>query len=114
MVSEADSKSQVVVAVADTMVALNAVYVKCNILHGNISDRAILLQQTVDRIKGVLAEFDYASYAGANAVELPELMLFQSICSLMDPKAAHTFLDDWESILYLVCWLGTFGVNQAQ
>ncbi|KAJ2418838.1 hypothetical protein GGF41_004883, partial [Coemansia sp. RSA 2531] len=114
MISEADSESQVIVAVADTMVALNAVYVKCNILHGNISDRAILLQQTVDGIKGVLAEFDYASYAGANADELPELMLFQSMRSLEDPKAVRTLLDDCESLLYLVCWLGTFGVNKAQ
>ncbi|KAJ2067895.1 hypothetical protein GGI03_002038 [Coemansia sp. RSA 2337] len=116
MISEADSESQVIVAVADTMVALNAVYVKCNILHGNISDRAILLQQTVDGIKGVLAEFDYASYAGdgAGAVEAPELMLFQSIRSLDNPRAIRTPLDDCESLLYLVCWLGTFGVNQAQ
>ncbi|KAJ2041501.1 hypothetical protein IW146_008551 [Coemansia sp. RSA 922] len=114
MISKAENQSQVVVAVADAMTVLNAAYVKCNILHGNISNRAILLQQTVDGIKGVLAEFDYASYAGADADESPELMLFQSIRSLDNPRAIRTPLDDCESLLYLMCWLGTFGINQAQ
>ncbi|KAJ2437775.1 hypothetical protein GGI03_009170 [Coemansia sp. RSA 2337] len=98
------------------MTALNAAYDKCKILHGNVNDRAILVQQTVDGIKGVLAEFDYANYAGAgaNAVESPELMPFQSIRSLDNPRAVRTPLDDGESLLNLVCWLGSFGVNKAQ
>ncbi|KAJ2419593.1 hypothetical protein GGF41_004577 [Coemansia sp. RSA 2531] len=114
MISEAENQSQVVVAVADAMIALNAAYDKCKILHGNISNRAILLQQTVDGIRGVLAEFDYACYAGVAAVESPELMLFQSMRSLDNPRVVRTFLDDCESLLYLVCWLGTFGINKAE
>ncbi|KAJ2042907.1 hypothetical protein H4S04_007052 [Coemansia sp. S16] len=115
-ISEADNQCQVVVAVADAMAALNAAYEKCKILHGSISNRAILLQQTADGIKGVLAEFDYANYAGAgaNAVESPEPMLFQSIRCLENPEIIRTFLDDCESLLNLVCWLGSFGVNKAQ
>ncbi|KAJ2877680.1 hypothetical protein H4R27_006116 [Coemansia aciculifera] len=38
--------------------------------------------QTADGVKGVLGEFAYVSYSGDNAVEVPELMLFQSIRSL--------------------------------
>ncbi|KAJ2073084.1 hypothetical protein GGH13_002244 [Coemansia sp. S155-1] len=115
MISEADNQSQVVVAVVDAMIALNAAYAKCKILHGSISDRAILLQQTVDGIKGVLAEFDYACYAddSSGVDKVPELMLFQSMRSLENLGAVRTLLDDLESLLYLVCWLGTFGVNQA-
>ncbi|KAJ2811869.1 hypothetical protein H4S07_001783 [Coemansia furcata] len=113
MISAADNPSQVVVAIADAMAALNAAYDKCKILHGNISDRAILIQQTADGVKGVLADFDYASYAGDTGVDTPELMLFQSIHSLENPGAIRTSLDDCESLFYLVCWLGTFGVNQA-
>ncbi|KAJ2039065.1 hypothetical protein H4S03_001938 [Coemansia sp. S3946] len=86
MIFKADSESQVIVAVTDAMVALNAVYVKCNILHGNISNRAIWLQKMAKGVKGVLAEFDYAFYAGANAVEALELMLFQSMHSLDNPR----------------------------
>ncbi|KAJ2752645.1 hypothetical protein GGI19_003694, partial [Coemansia pectinata] len=116
MISEADNQSQVVVAIVDTMVALNAAYAKCKILHGSISDRAILLQKTVNGIKGVLADFDYASYASSisGAAEAPEPKLFQSIRCLEDPRAVRMLLDDLESLLYLVCWLGTFGINRAQ
>ncbi|KAJ2812771.1 hypothetical protein H4S07_001170 [Coemansia furcata] len=114
MISAADNPSQVVVAVADAMAALNAAYVKGKILHGNISDRAILIQQTADGVKGVLADFDYASYAGDSTVETLELMIFQSIRSLEDAEAIRTPLDDGESLLYLVCWLGTFGINRVE
>ncbi|KAJ2082247.1 hypothetical protein GGI09_004657 [Coemansia sp. S100] len=115
-ISEADNQCQVIVVVADAMAALNTVYAKCKILHSNISNRAILLQQTVDRIRGILAEFDYACYASdsSGVDKVPELMLFQSIHSLEDPKAVRTLLDDLESLLYLVCWLGSFGINQAE
>ncbi|KAJ2832764.1 hypothetical protein FBU31_002024 [Coemansia sp. 'formosensis'] len=114
MISAADNPSQVVVAIADAMAALNAAYVKCKIFHGNISDRAILIQETTGGVKGVLADFDYASFAGDTGVEMPELMLFQSIHSLENPRATRTSLDDCESLLYLVCWLGTFGINPTQ
>ncbi|KAJ2885176.1 hypothetical protein IWW38_005348, partial [Coemansia aciculifera] len=45
-ISAADNPSQVVVAIADAMTALAATHKKCNIVHGNISDRAILFQMT--------------------------------------------------------------------
>ncbi|KAJ2467329.1 hypothetical protein GGI03_001626 [Coemansia sp. RSA 2337] len=144
MISAADNPSQVVIAIADAMVALNAAFVKCKILHGNLSDRAIQFQRTVDGIRGVLAEFDYASYAGASPdatrAEAPELMLFRSIRSLesqivpeddtdnaddtddmdMDMNdrehvlAPFNQLDDWESVLIIICVLGTFGINKAK
>ncbi|KAJ2067679.1 hypothetical protein GGH13_005214 [Coemansia sp. S155-1] len=82
LVSAADNPNQIVVASADAKVALKEAYVKCKILHGNISDRAILFQAMADGVKGVLGEFDYASHAENSAVESPELMLFQSIRSL--------------------------------
>ncbi|KAJ2243119.1 hypothetical protein GGI13_006713, partial [Coemansia sp. RSA 455] len=113
-VSAADNPDQIVVAIADAMVALNEAYVKCKILHGHISDRAILFQETADGVKGVLGEFDYAFYSGDSAVESQELMLFQSVRRLENAGTSSTRLDDWESILYLVCWLGTFGINPTQ
>ncbi|KAJ2118063.1 hypothetical protein IW146_000199 [Coemansia sp. RSA 922] len=96
------------------MVALNEAYVKFEILYSNINNRAILFQETARRVKGVLGEFDYASYSENSAVESPELMLFQSIRSLKGIVTSSTRLDDWESILYLMCWLGTFGINPTQ
>ncbi|KAJ2025851.1 hypothetical protein GGI06_000414 [Coemansia sp. S85] len=113
-ISAATNQNQVVVAIADAMEALNAAYVKCNIVHGNISDQAIFLKETADGIKGVLAEFGYASFADDNVNKSPELKVFQFIRSLEKPGAVRTRLDDWESILYLACWLGTFGINCEQ
>ncbi|KAJ1816609.1 hypothetical protein LPJ60_005238, partial [Coemansia sp. RSA 2675] len=113
-ISAATDQNQVVVAITDAMEALNAAYVKCNTIHGNISDQAIWPKETADGIKGVLAEFDYASFADDYVTESPELKAFQSIRSLEKPGAVRTRLGDWESILYLVCWLGAFGVNCEQ
>ncbi|KAJ2834346.1 hypothetical protein FBU31_001781 [Coemansia sp. 'formosensis'] len=132
IISMATDPNQVVVAVADAMVALNEAYVKRKIIHGNITDQAIHFQKTANGVKGVLAEFDYASYAGGSSdstsAELPEQMLFQSIRtlerqippetpSLFDKEHANgqsTRLDDCESILYIICVLGTFGINRAK
>ncbi|KAJ2820786.1 hypothetical protein FBU31_005112, partial [Coemansia sp. 'formosensis'] len=115
-ISAADDPNQVVVAIADAMIALNEAYTKCKIVHGNISDQAILFLKSADGVKGVLAEFGYASYIGdsPHAVEAPELIRFKSIRSLENPGATRTRLDDWESILYLICWLGIFGINATQ
>ncbi|KAJ2075561.1 hypothetical protein GGH13_000521 [Coemansia sp. S155-1] len=52
MISAADNPSQVVIAIADAMVALNAAFVKCKVLHGNLSDQAIQFQKTADGIRG--------------------------------------------------------------
>ncbi|KAJ2887208.1 hypothetical protein H4R27_000004 [Coemansia aciculifera] len=132
MISAAANPSQVVIAIADAMVALDAAYAKCKILHGNLSDRAIQFQKTADGIRGVLADFDYVSYssdsADATKADVPELMLFQSIRALerlVGPEvrgmrsrvyalAPFNRLDNWESILYIVCMLGTFGINPTR
>ncbi|KAJ2409792.1 hypothetical protein GGI10_004639, partial [Coemansia sp. RSA 2530] len=114
LISEADNESQVVIAIADAMAALHAAHAKYKILHGNISDRAILLQKTADGIKGVLANFDYASIGGDSVAETPESMLFQSILSLENPRTGRSPLEDAESLFYLACILGTFGINREQ
>ncbi|KAJ2910909.1 hypothetical protein GGI21_000398 [Coemansia aciculifera] len=117
-ISAADNASQVIVFIADAMTALSAVHKKCNIVHGNISDRAILFQVTAGRVAGAMAEFDYATYANGSAraahCDLPELTMFQSIRSLESAEAPCSPLEDWESLLYLVIFLGTHGINDEQ
>ncbi|KAJ2908732.1 hypothetical protein GGI21_002592 [Coemansia aciculifera] len=117
-ISASDNASQVVVAIADAMTALSAAHKKCSIVHGNISDRAILFHMTAGRVTGALAEFDYAAYANDSARaarrDLPELTIFQSIHSLESAEAPRLPLDDWESLLYLIIFLGTYGINDEQ
>ncbi|KAJ1923725.1 hypothetical protein LPJ71_000752, partial [Coemansia sp. S17] len=82
MISAADNPNMIVVTIADAMTALNAAYVKCKIIHGNISDLAIQYQEKADGVKRFLEGFSYASYAGgspdATKAEAPEMMLSQS------------------------------------
>ncbi|KAJ2331750.1 hypothetical protein GGI00_003111, partial [Coemansia sp. RSA 2681] len=118
-ISAADNVSQVIVAIADAMEAHNAAYVNCGVIHGNITDRAILFQESKDGVTGVLTELDYAtcdsdSRASAANREVPELMLFRSILSLKCAETPRTRLDDWESLLYLVICLGTYGINDNE
>ncbi|KAJ2910168.1 hypothetical protein GGI21_001149 [Coemansia aciculifera] len=117
MISTADHPGQIGIAIAGAMAVHNAAYVNCNILHGNITDRAILFQKTADGVTGVLVQFDYATYVGDNARaanrEVSELKLFQSIVSLDHAEVPRTRLNDWESLLYVIYWLGTFGINKA-
>ncbi|KAJ2895560.1 hypothetical protein IWW38_002269, partial [Coemansia aciculifera] len=79
-ISASENASQVVVAIADAMTALSAAHKKCSIVHGNISDQAILFHMTAGRVTGALAEFDYAAYANDSARaarrDLPELTIF--------------------------------------
>ncbi|KAJ1922639.1 hypothetical protein GGI09_000332 [Coemansia sp. S100] len=133
MISTATYEDQVVIAIADAMTAYNAIYEKCKVLHGNITDRAILLKESADGVTGLLAEFDYATFlsdtgdigdigdtCGAVDIgttvepELPELSMFWPIYRLEGAVVPHTRLGDCESLFYLVCVLGTFGINKAE
>ncbi|KAJ2259486.1 hypothetical protein GGI01_003611 [Coemansia sp. RSA 376] len=130
MISTATYEDQVILAIADAMTAYNVVYEKCKVLHGNITDRAILFKESADGVTGMLAEFDYATLLSdtgdigdtCGAVdtgttvepELPELSMFWPIHRLEGAVVPHTRLGDCESLLYLVCVLGTFGINKAE
>ncbi|KAJ2895652.1 hypothetical protein IWW38_002246 [Coemansia aciculifera] len=100
MISAAENQGQVVIAIADAMGAHNAAYVNCNILHGNISDRAILFLKTADGFTGALADFGVAANSDVPATE--------------NAEAPRTRLDDWESLLYVVIFLATYGVNDGE
>ncbi|KAJ2458155.1 hypothetical protein GGF42_002249 [Coemansia sp. RSA 2424] len=118
MISAATDPNHVVIAIVDAMIALNAAYDKCKILHCNISDRAILIRETAGGVTGVLTELDYATCADPRAgtanCELPELVMFRPILSLARPDLPRTILDAFESLLYVICYLGTCGVTQAE
>ncbi|KAJ1726108.1 hypothetical protein LPJ72_006447, partial [Coemansia sp. Benny D160-2] len=34
---------------------------------------------------------------------------FMSINNLEGGKIEHSLLDDWESLIYIICWIGTYG-----
>ncbi|KAJ2641602.1 hypothetical protein GGF44_002042, partial [Coemansia sp. RSA 1694] len=118
MISAATDPNHVIIAIADAMIALNVAYDKCKILHCNISDQAILIREMAGGVTGVLMELDYATCAdprtGTANCEPPELVMFRPILSLVRSDLPRTILDAFESLLYVICYLGTCGVTQAE
>ncbi|KAJ2041865.1 hypothetical protein H4S03_000039 [Coemansia sp. S3946] len=86
IISATDDPNKIVVAIADAMTALNAAYVKCEIIQSNISNLATQYQETADGVKDFLEGFGHASCVGGSPVatkaEAPEMMLSQSTRSL--------------------------------
>ncbi|KAJ2657322.1 hypothetical protein IWW48_004566 [Coemansia sp. RSA 1200] len=109
------SASELVVVLYDAMRCHKAINDSCNILHRDISDNNILVVRNGSRIHGLLIDFDCAIDRSAERQHVhPErtgTLPFMSIGNLENSSVQRTMLDDWESLLYLVCWFGTFGVN---
>ncbi|KAJ2845611.1 hypothetical protein IWW36_004710, partial [Coemansia brasiliensis] len=36
------------------------------------------------------------------------------ICNLLGSPVDRTELDDWESLLYIICWLGIHGISKDE
>ncbi|KAJ2430698.1 hypothetical protein GGF41_000878 [Coemansia sp. RSA 2531] len=96
IISATDDPNKIVVAIADAMTALNAAYVKCEIIQSNISNLATQYQETADGVKDFLEGFGHASCVGGSPVatkaEAPEMMLSQSTRSLkrrLDPQTLN-------------------------
>ncbi|KAJ2874122.1 hypothetical protein GGH93_002666 [Coemansia aciculifera] len=118
-ISECENEHSAIIAISRAMTTHNALFVVMQILHGDINDNNIVHRMEAGETLGMLMGYDYAidPTTGNQRQDQPEtavIQALQSIRSLEDPGAVRTPLDDWESLLYLVCWLGTFGVNQAQ
>ncbi|KAJ2608136.1 hypothetical protein H4S08_004563 [Coemansia sp. RSA 1365] len=66
-------------------------------------------------VRGLLIDFDCAVRVGEERVLRPEqigTLPFMSISNLMKSDVERSELDDWESVLYIVCWLGVHGVSE--
>ncbi|KAJ2746827.1 hypothetical protein GGI20_001058 [Coemansia sp. BCRC 34301] len=64
---------------------------------------------------GILIDYDYAKLADCKRSARPERMRmvpFMSVLNLEAHWSTRTELDDWELLLYVVCWLVTFGINR--
>ncbi|KAJ1672920.1 hypothetical protein EV182_006232, partial [Spiromyces aspiralis] len=89
----------------------------CGILHRDISTNNILIvRPESDRVRGMLIDFDCAvdteDSEGEARTEVIGTPPFMSVLNLEDSPGERTALDDWESLLYVVCWLGTYGINK--
>ncbi|KAJ2519090.1 hypothetical protein H4217_002915 [Coemansia sp. RSA 1939] len=108
---------QLIVAVADVMEAHTAIFKECRILHRDISLNNMMFRDLDDgSVGGVLIDFDCAKDIEAGSWETrPERTGTLPYMNINNLEAAslvkRTQLDDWESLIYVLCWLGTTGIN---
>ncbi|KAJ2759813.1 hypothetical protein H4S06_002044 [Coemansia sp. BCRC 34490] len=114
------NEAELVFVLADAIECHNAILIECELLHRDISVNNILVSCNEGKsshhrpVRGLLIDFDHAisvnqqvSGNGARSETLP----FMSIHNLEGARGKHTALDDWASLLYLICWLATLGIN---
>ncbi|KAJ1763914.1 hypothetical protein LPJ74_006743, partial [Coemansia sp. RSA 1843] len=109
---------QLIVAAADIMNMHTAIAKTCNILHSDISVNNMLITKLPEnKVRGVLIDFDCAKDIGkVDCKTRPErtgTYPYMSINNLLMSNVKRTQLDEWESLIYVLCWLGTTGVNPA-
>ncbi|KAJ2833377.1 hypothetical protein GGI24_000872 [Coemansia furcata] len=109
----AKTVKEFVTVICDAMQCHYEIVDKCKILHRDISDNNILIVRRGDEARGLLIDFDCAidmSEAKKDArCEMTGTFPFMSLNNLTGSKVMRTSLDDWESMLYLLCWYATIG-----
>ncbi|KAJ1808992.1 hypothetical protein LPJ75_004473 [Coemansia sp. RSA 2598] len=118
-ISAVKSVDELIVVAADVMKVYMEIRNSCNILHRDISDNNVLVYRDGENnVHGVLIDFDCAikitdEPRKATRPVMTGTVPFMSINNLTESPVCRTALDDWESIIYLLCWIGTQGVNDS-
>ncbi|KAJ2040520.1 hypothetical protein IW146_000139 [Coemansia sp. RSA 922] len=107
------SVAEFVTVVCDAMRCHSAFVDDCNILHRDISDNNILVVRREGIARGMLIDFDCAidleQKERDNLNKVTGTIPYMSINNLSESDIERTSLDDWESMLCLVCWFATRG-----
>ncbi|KAJ2807912.1 hypothetical protein H4R21_000288 [Coemansia helicoidea] len=112
-----NSPDELIVAMFDAMEAHTEIVRRCRILHRDISINNILVHRTDGVVGGMLIDFDNAIRVDSNHTaarpDMTGTLPYMSISNLMANDVKRTALDDWESCIYILCWLATMGVNEG-
>ncbi|KAJ2713830.1 hypothetical protein H4S00_005327, partial [Coemansia sp. D1744] len=108
---------ELVVVIYDVMRCHMGILKHCQILHRDISEANILVRRDNAGVHGMLIDFDHSiditDEGYVKRTERTGTRPFMSINNLEGELTKRTALDDWEGIIYIFCWLGTFGWNRA-
>ncbi|KAJ2233270.1 hypothetical protein IWW45_004321 [Coemansia sp. RSA 485] len=115
-IREARSVDELIVVAADVMKAHQEILRRCDILHRDLSPYNMLMTRDSDGMAhGMLIDFDCAVWASEESAQpranMTGTLPYMSIANLDELAIKRTSLDDWESLIYILCWLGTFGIN---
>ncbi|KAJ2562030.1 hypothetical protein IW140_006490, partial [Coemansia sp. RSA 1813] len=109
---ELENVFEVICVMADAMECHWEIYQRCKILHRDISTINILFSGSGSKIKGMLVDFDHAicedDKDAVRHFERTGTLPFMSVNNLEGGKLEHSLLDDWESLIYILCWVGTY------
>ncbi|KAJ1854028.1 hypothetical protein LPJ76_004362 [Coemansia sp. RSA 638] len=111
------SPYELIIVLADVMVAHSAILKTSGYLHRDISTNNIMVVDNGERVHGLLIDFDHAIKTDKSRLALAEhagTLPFMSICNLQNSEIQRSELADWESLLYVVCWLGVHGVSHDE
>ncbi|KAJ1957623.1 hypothetical protein EC988_000738 [Linderina pennispora] len=105
--STVESVHEFIAVLGDAMRCHSEVLNRCNILHRDISSNNILVvREEGKQARGLLIDFDCAldlsGLQGPN-LETRGTIPFMSINNLAKSDVERTALDDWESLIYLIC-----------
>ncbi|KAJ2826521.1 hypothetical protein FBU31_003422 [Coemansia sp. 'formosensis'] len=102
-----------IAVICDVMLCHYEIVDKCKILHQDISDNNILVVRKNGAVRGLLIDFDCAIDISEDREDASDEMNgtipFMSLNNLTMSSVKRTSLDDWESMLYLLCWYATIG-----
>ncbi|ORX66520.1 hypothetical protein DL89DRAFT_64546 [Linderina pennispora] len=111
-----ESVHELIVVLGDALRCHSEVLRRCNILHRDISNNNILVvREEGKQPRGLLIDFDCAvdvSERQAPNSENVGTFPYRSISNISDTDVEQTELDDWESVLYLLCLCATVGVRE--
>ncbi|KAJ1770461.1 hypothetical protein LPJ74_003196, partial [Coemansia sp. RSA 1843] len=112
------SVPEFIIVAADIMRCHWEIVERCDILHRDISVNNILVRRNSNgEARGMLIDFDHSiSINDKNDpthAERTGTLQFMSISNLDKSELKPTALDDWESMLYIFCWIGTFGWSSS-
>ncbi|KAJ1850425.1 hypothetical protein LPJ73_003458, partial [Coemansia sp. RSA 2703] len=112
-----DCPLKLIKVMADVMRVHGRMRWDADILHRDISTNNVLFYETDDGqdVCGLLIDFDHAIDCSVSNYRLhmdrSATLPFMSINNLETNVELIAGLDDWESALYMLCWIGTYGFN---
>ncbi|KAJ1718320.1 hypothetical protein LPJ53_006577, partial [Coemansia erecta] len=112
-----ESGYEVIIVIADAMRCHGAIVDGPGILHRDMSMGNIMFSRNHDGTgpKGILIDFDHAinidNVSDIGHKERTGTGPFMSVNNLEKNDNPRTRLDDCESVLYILCWIATFGLD---
>ncbi|KAJ2167931.1 hypothetical protein GGH15_001766 [Coemansia sp. RSA 562] len=113
------NEAELIIVLVEAMQCYSSVLDGCGVLHRDISTNNILVvrdgKDTIPR--GLLIDFDFAvkvdTHERSARPERSGTLPYMSIANILNLDTPRTALDDWESLLYVVCWLATVGITSS-